>query len=58
MLLGESYAVKEVTEGAEYEFRVSAINESGAGDLSPPSAMVCAKNPNSEYFTLFIRACQ
>nr|XP_033483689.1 immunoglobulin-like and fibronectin type III domain-containing protein 1 isoform X4 [Epinephelus lanceolatus] len=41
-----SYAVKDVTEGAEYEFRVSAINESGAGDPSPPSAMVCAKNPN------------
>uniref|UniRef100_UPI0037E9BFB1 immunoglobulin-like and fibronectin type III domain-containing protein 1 n=1 Tax=Semicossyphus pulcher TaxID=241346 RepID=UPI0037E9BFB1 len=40
------YAVKDVTEGAEYEFRVSAINESGSGDLSPPSAMVCAKNPN------------
>ncbi|KAM7005965.1 immunoglobulin-like and fibronectin type III domain-containing protein 1 isoform 2-T2 [Tautogolabrus adspersus] len=40
------YAVKDVTEGAEYEFRVSAINESGPGDLSPPSAMVCAKNPN------------
>ncbi|XP_073323737.1 immunoglobulin-like and fibronectin type III domain-containing protein 1 [Pagrus major] len=43
---GVSYAVKDVTEGAEYEFRVSAINESGAGDPSPPSAMVCAKNPN------------
>ncbi|KAM9859305.1 immunoglobulin-like and fibronectin type III domain-containing protein 1 [Aulostomus maculatus] len=41
-----NYTVKEVTEGAEYEFRVSAINESGSGDLSPPSAMVCAKNPN------------
>ncbi|XP_059925582.1 immunoglobulin-like and fibronectin type III domain-containing protein 1 isoform X2 [Gadus macrocephalus] len=41
-----SYAVKDVTEGAEYEFRVAAINESGAGDPSPPSAMVCAKNPN------------
>ncbi|KAM9813446.1 immunoglobulin-like and fibronectin type III domain-containing protein 1 [Neosynchiropus ocellatus] len=40
------YAVKDVTEGAEYEFRVSAINESGSGDPSPPSAMVCAKNPN------------
>ncbi|KAE8298274.1 Immunoglobulin-like and fibronectin type III domain-containing protein 1 [Larimichthys crocea] len=41
-----NYAVKDVTEGTEYEFRVSAINESGPGDLSPPSAMVCAKNPN------------
>ncbi|XP_068449671.1 immunoglobulin-like and fibronectin type III domain-containing protein 1 [Clinocottus analis] len=40
------YAVKEVTEGSEYEFRVLAINESGSGDPSPPSAMVCAKNPN------------
>ncbi|KAM8914643.1 immunoglobulin-like and fibronectin type III domain-containing protein 1 isoform 2-T2 [Spinachia spinachia] len=39
-------AVREVTEGAEYEFRVSAVNESGAGDPSPPSSMVCAKNPN------------
>ncbi|XP_040014925.1 immunoglobulin-like and fibronectin type III domain-containing protein 1 [Xiphias gladius] len=41
-----NYAVKDITEGAEYEFRVSAINESGSGDPSPPSAMVCAKNPN------------
>lgn len=49
-----NYAVKDVTEGTEYEFRVSAINESGPGDLSPPSAMVCAKNPNSKCFTSFI----
>nr|XP_057911821.1 immunoglobulin-like and fibronectin type III domain-containing protein 1 [Doryrhamphus excisus] len=41
-----NYTVKDVTEGAEYEFRVLAINESGAGDPSPPSAMACAKNPN------------
>lgn len=41
-------SVRDVTEGAEYEFRVAAINESGSGDLSPPSAMVCAKNPNSK----------
>lgn len=53
------YAVKEVTEGAEYEFRVSAINESGSGDPSPPSAMVCAKNPNSKYlaFPVHINFC-
>lgn len=43
-----NYAVKEITEGAEYEFRVLAINESGSGDPSPPSATVCAKNPNSK----------
>uniref|UniRef100_A0A8B9JAH4 Immunoglobulin like and fibronectin type III domain containing 1, tandem duplicate 4 n=1 Tax=Astyanax mexicanus TaxID=7994 RepID=A0A8B9JAH4_ASTMX len=40
------YAVKEVSEGSEYEFRVSAINASGAGEPSGPSLMVCAKNPN------------
>lgn len=49
LFLDLKYAVKEVTEGAEYQFRVSAINESGSGDPSPHSAMVCAKNPNSEY---------
>ncbi|XP_045884879.1 immunoglobulin-like and fibronectin type III domain-containing protein 1 [Micropterus dolomieu] len=43
---GVNYAVKDITEGAEYEFRVSAINESGSGDPSPPSEMVWAKNPN------------
>ncbi|XP_058635174.1 immunoglobulin-like and fibronectin type III domain-containing protein 1 [Onychostoma macrolepis] len=40
------YAVKDVSEGSEYEFRVSAINMSGPGEPSAPSAMVCAKNPN------------
>ncbi|KAI4881018.1 hypothetical protein NFI96_011268, partial [Prochilodus magdalenae] len=40
------YAVKEVSEGSEYEFRVSAINASGAGEPSNPCLMVCAKNPN------------
>ncbi|XP_016374572.1 immunoglobulin-like and fibronectin type III domain-containing protein 1 [Sinocyclocheilus rhinocerous] len=40
------YAVKDVSEGSEYEFRVAAINMSGPGEPSSPSAMVCAKNPN------------
>ncbi|XP_067314698.1 immunoglobulin-like and fibronectin type III domain-containing protein 1 [Pseudorasbora parva] len=40
------YAVKDVSEGSEYEFRVTAINMSGAGEPSAPSLMVCAKNPN------------
>lgn len=52
-----SYAVKDVTEGTEYEFRVSAINESGSGDPSPPSEMVCAKNPNSKWLTLCAVYC-
>ncbi|XP_063072215.1 immunoglobulin-like and fibronectin type III domain-containing protein 1 isoform X3 [Engraulis encrasicolus] len=39
------YAVKDVSEGAEYEFRVAAINVSGAGPPSPPSVMVAARNP-------------
>ncbi|KAG7477824.1 hypothetical protein MATL_G00073700 [Megalops atlanticus] len=42
----EKYAVKDVTEGMEYEFRVSAVNASGAGEPSGPSALVCAKNPD------------
>ncbi|KAI7808166.1 putative immunoglobulin-like and fibronectin type III domain-containing protein 1, partial [Triplophysa rosa] len=48
---GLKYAVKDVSEGSEYEFRVSAINMSGAGEPSAPSVMVCAKNPNMKpYF--------
>ncbi|XP_064162002.1 immunoglobulin-like and fibronectin type III domain-containing protein 1 isoform X2 [Anguilla rostrata] len=42
----EKYAVKDVIEGAEYQFRVSAINISGIGDPSGPSQLVCAKNPD------------
>ncbi|XP_010866615.2 immunoglobulin-like and fibronectin type III domain-containing protein 1 isoform X2 [Esox lucius] len=44
------YAVKDVVEGAEYEFRISAICISGAGEFSPPSVMVCVKNPNKKPF--------
>ncbi|XP_067116541.1 immunoglobulin-like and fibronectin type III domain-containing protein 1 [Osmerus mordax] len=38
-------AVKDVVEGMEYEFRVSAINISGAGEPSAPSEFVIARDP-------------
>ncbi|XP_034440429.1 immunoglobulin-like and fibronectin type III domain-containing protein 1 [Hippoglossus hippoglossus] len=38
-------AVKDVFEGAAYEFRVSAINLSGAGDPSIPCDTVIARDP-------------
>ncbi|XP_022597713.1 immunoglobulin-like and fibronectin type III domain-containing protein 1 [Seriola dumerili] len=41
----KKYAVKEVVEGIEYEFRVSAINISGAGEPSTPSEFVIARDP-------------
>ncbi|XP_042263203.1 immunoglobulin-like and fibronectin type III domain-containing protein 1 [Thunnus maccoyii] len=39
------YAVKDVFEGAAYEFRVSAINLSGVGDPSIPSGTIIARDP-------------
>uniref|UniRef100_A0A3Q3KYR1 Immunoglobulin-like and fibronectin type III domain-containing protein 1 n=1 Tax=Mastacembelus armatus TaxID=205130 RepID=A0A3Q3KYR1_9TELE len=42
------YAVKDVFEGAAYEFRVSAINLSGAGDPSIPCETVIARDPMSK----------
>ncbi|XP_008278540.1 immunoglobulin-like and fibronectin type III domain-containing protein 1 [Stegastes partitus] len=39
------YGVKDVVEGFEYEFRVSAINISGAGEPSTPSEFVFARDP-------------
>ncbi|XP_056157233.1 immunoglobulin-like and fibronectin type III domain-containing protein 1 [Lampris incognitus] len=39
------YVVRDIFEGAEYEFRVSAINLSGAGDPSIPSGTVFARDP-------------
>ncbi|XP_024860210.1 immunoglobulin-like and fibronectin type III domain-containing protein 1 isoform X2 [Kryptolebias marmoratus] len=41
----KKYAVKDVVEGIEYEFRVSAINLSGAGEFSNPSEFVFARDP-------------
>nr|XP_061786474.1 immunoglobulin-like and fibronectin type III domain-containing protein 1 [Nerophis lumbriciformis] len=39
------YEVKDVIEGAAYEFRVSAINLCGHGDPSLPSDAVTARDP-------------
>lgn len=33
----------------EYEFRVSAINDSGAGEFSSPSEFVFARDPKSRW---------
>lgn len=43
------YCVTELLEGCEYEFRVSAENEVGVGDPSPPSKPVFAKDPIGEF---------
>uniref|UniRef100_A0A4W5R292 Immunoglobulin like and fibronectin type III domain containing 1, tandem duplicate 3 n=1 Tax=Hucho hucho TaxID=62062 RepID=A0A4W5R292_9TELE len=42
---GQGTAVKDVIEGIEYEFRVAAINISGAGEPSTPSEFVIARDP-------------
>ncbi|XP_077386921.1 immunoglobulin-like and fibronectin type III domain-containing protein 1 isoform X2 [Festucalex cinctus] len=39
------YDVKDIFEGAEYEFRVSAINLSGPGDTSNPCDTIIARDP-------------
>ncbi|XP_074496274.1 immunoglobulin-like and fibronectin type III domain-containing protein 1.1 isoform X2 [Sebastes fasciatus] len=45
MIKGKEYGVKDVVEGMQYEFRVSAINNSGAGESSTPSEFVFARDP-------------
>uniref|UniRef100_A0A096M9M6 Immunoglobulin like and fibronectin type III domain containing 1, tandem duplicate 2 n=1 Tax=Poecilia formosa TaxID=48698 RepID=A0A096M9M6_POEFO len=41
----KKYAVKDVVEGMEYEFRVCAVNLSGAGEFSSASEFVFARDP-------------
>jgi titin len=43
-----SFTVKDLIEGTNYEFRVSAENKAGVGSPSPSSGPVCAKEPISE----------
>ncbi|XP_037534630.1 immunoglobulin-like and fibronectin type III domain-containing protein 1 [Nematolebias whitei] len=45
IIKGKGFAVKDVVEGMEYEFRVAAINDSGAGEFSSPSEFVFARDP-------------
>lgn len=44
-----TFAIKDVVEGMEYEFRVTAINISGAGEFSSPSEFVFARDPKSKF---------
>ena len=46
--------VKDVVEGMEYEFRVAAINGSGAGEFSVPSEFVFARDPKRRPHLFFI----
>ncbi|KAJ3586303.1 hypothetical protein NHX12_012703 [Muraenolepis orangiensis] len=41
----KTYAVKDVVESIEYEFRVAAINASGAGEFSNGSEFIFARDP-------------
>ncbi|KAM9799892.1 immunoglobulin-like and fibronectin type III domain-containing protein 1 [Syngnathus typhle] len=41
----KKYAAKDVIEGIQYEFRVSAINISGVGEPSAPTEFVFARDP-------------
>ncbi|XP_058498394.1 immunoglobulin-like and fibronectin type III domain-containing protein 1 isoform X1 [Solea solea] len=45
LIKDKKYAVKDVMAGLEYEFRVAAINLSGAGEFSNPSEFVFARDP-------------
>ena len=47
-----SLEITGLTEGAEYSFRVSAINQAGLGKRSEPSAGTTAQNPISKSHVL------
>lgn len=41
----KGFEVKDVVEGIEYEFHLSAINASGASEFGAPSEFVFARDP-------------
>uniref|UniRef100_A0A8C9S7J5 Immunoglobulin like and fibronectin type III domain containing 1, tandem duplicate 2 n=1 Tax=Scleropages formosus TaxID=113540 RepID=A0A8C9S7J5_SCLFO len=43
----KKYAVSDVVEGTEYEFRVTAVSASGPGEPSAPSHLVVARDPTN-----------
>ena len=49
MPTARKFGVKDVVEGLEYEFRVAAINISGAGEYSVPSEFVFARDPKRKF---------
>ncbi|XP_014667689.1 PREDICTED: twitchin-like isoform X2 [Priapulus caudatus] len=40
-----NYSVKGLNEGADYEFRIVAVNKAGLGEPGPPSDIITAKSP-------------
>lgn len=54
-LVEKKYAVRDVVEGMAYEFRVCAINLSGAGEFSNASEFVFARDPKSTYYKYFVK---
>ena len=54
---GKGYDAKDVVEGMEYEFRVAAINNSGASEYSTPSEFVFARDPKSRWIFQILQQC-
>lgn len=50
----KTYTVTDVVAGMEYEFRVTAINISGAGEFSSPSEFVFARDPKRKCCNCFL----
>ena len=50
----KEFGVKDVIEGMEYEFRVAAINNSGAGEFGTPSEFVFARDPKSRSYSMVL----